>query len=98
MAPRKLGITYPVALDNGYSTWTNYRNRYWPARIPDRRRTAWCGTSSSVRATTTCTEKLIRELLTDANRSSNYRRHRIAPDMTPSSGLTPETYLSASAR
>ncbi|HZC91106.1 MAG TPA: cytochrome c biogenesis protein/redoxin, partial [Mycobacterium sp.] len=26
-----LGITYPVAQDNGYSTWTNYRNRYWPA-------------------------------------------------------------------
>src|SRR6201995_1870749 len=26
-----LGITYPVAQDNSYSTWTNYRNRYWPA-------------------------------------------------------------------
>ncbi|MGH3635216.1 MAG: cytochrome c biogenesis protein/redoxin, partial [Mycobacterium sp.] len=26
-----LGVTYPIALDNGYSTWTNYRNRYWPA-------------------------------------------------------------------
>ena len=26
-----LGITYPIALDNGYSTWTNYRNSYWPA-------------------------------------------------------------------
>ncbi|OBG61740.1 cytochrome c biogenesis protein CcdA [Mycobacterium sp. E3339] len=26
-----LSITYPIALDNGYSTWTNYRNRYWPA-------------------------------------------------------------------
>ena len=25
------GITYPVALDNSLSTWTNYRNRYWPA-------------------------------------------------------------------
>lgn len=28
---KDLGITYPVALDNGYSSWTNYRNRYWPA-------------------------------------------------------------------
>ncbi|GGK09925.1 protein DipZ [Pilimelia anulata] len=26
-----LGITYPVAVDNSYRTWTNYRNRYWPA-------------------------------------------------------------------
>lgn len=24
-------ITYPVALDNGYGTWNNYSNRYWPA-------------------------------------------------------------------
>jgi len=27
----KLGITYPVALDNDYATWTNYSNQYWPA-------------------------------------------------------------------
>ncbi|KAM14882.1 integral membrane C-type cytochrome biogenesis protein DipZ, partial [Mycobacterium tuberculosis 2485AR] len=26
-----LGISYPIALDNNYATWTNYRNRYWPA-------------------------------------------------------------------
>lgn len=25
------GITYPVALDNAYATWTNFSNRYWPA-------------------------------------------------------------------
>ncbi|WNB85661.1 cytochrome c biogenesis protein DipZ [Cellulomonas sp. ATA003] len=27
----RLGIEYPVAQDNAYSTWTAYRNRYWPA-------------------------------------------------------------------
>jgi hypothetical protein len=26
-----MGITYPVALDNGYATFDNYRNQYWPA-------------------------------------------------------------------
>jgi cytochrome c biogenesis protein CcdA/thiol-disulfide isomerase/thioredoxin len=31
MGAADLDITYPVALDNSYSTWTNYRNRYWPA-------------------------------------------------------------------
>ena len=47
-----LGITYPVALDNNLSTWTNYRNRYWPAEyLIDA--TAPCATSSSARATTT---------------------------------------------
>lgn len=29
---RKLGVTYPVALDNKLTTWDNYRNRFWPAK------------------------------------------------------------------
>ncbi len=31
-AVRKLGIRYPVALDNDFVTWTNYANQYWPAK------------------------------------------------------------------
>jgi cytochrome c biogenesis protein CcdA/thiol-disulfide isomerase/thioredoxin len=27
----KLGIPYPVALDNQFITWQNYHNEYWPA-------------------------------------------------------------------
>lgn len=30
-ALKKFGITYPVAMDNDFSTWKNYENRYWPA-------------------------------------------------------------------
>jgi cytochrome c biogenesis protein CcdA/thiol-disulfide isomerase/thioredoxin len=30
-AVQKFGIHYPVALDNRYTTWLNYKNRYWPA-------------------------------------------------------------------
>lgn len=30
-AVAKLGIVYPVALDNNFITWQNYHNRYWPA-------------------------------------------------------------------
>ncbi|WP_433875519.1 cytochrome c biogenesis protein DipZ [Sinomonas atrocyanea] len=29
---RQHGITYPVAMDNSYATWTAYRNRFWPAQ------------------------------------------------------------------
>lgn len=29
---RKLGVGYPVALDNKLTTWDNYRNRFWPAK------------------------------------------------------------------
>jgi thiol-disulfide isomerase/thioredoxin len=30
-AMRRFEITYPVALDNRYETWTAWRNRYWPS-------------------------------------------------------------------
>jgi thiol-disulfide isomerase/thioredoxin len=30
-AVRRLGIGYPVVLDNAYRTWNAYRNQYWPA-------------------------------------------------------------------
>ncbi len=29
-AVAKLGIKFPVVLDNDYSTWTAYKNQYWP--------------------------------------------------------------------
>jgi len=28
----KFGVKYPVVLDNDYSTWTSYKNRYWPRK------------------------------------------------------------------
>lgn len=30
-AVKKHGLTFPIALDNGFQTWRAYRNRYWPA-------------------------------------------------------------------
>ncbi len=30
-AAKRLGITYPIAIDNEYATWRNYANQYWPA-------------------------------------------------------------------
>lgn len=32
-AIERLGVDYPVALDNKYSTWTAYHNRYWPTHF-----------------------------------------------------------------
>jgi thiol-disulfide isomerase/thioredoxin len=31
-AVKRLGIEYPVAIDNDFANWRRYRNRYWPAR------------------------------------------------------------------
>ena len=60
-----LGITYPIAQDNSYSTWTNYRNEYWPAEyLIDAN-----GTVRHVKfgeGDYNDTEKLIRQLITDA--------------------------------
>jgi cytochrome c biogenesis protein CcdA/thiol-disulfide isomerase/thioredoxin len=87
-----LGITYPVALDNGYSTWTNYRNRYWPAEY-------LIDADGTVRHIKfgeggyNVTEKLIRQLLTDAKPGTKLAPPVDAPDTTPQAGSTPETYF-----
>ena len=31
-AVRRLGVQYPVALDNDYGTWNAFQNQYWPAK------------------------------------------------------------------
>lgn len=87
-----LGIMYPIALDNGYSTWTNYRNRYWPAEY-------LIDASGTVRHITfgegnyTVTETLIRQLLTDAHHGVKLPPPVDAADLTPRQQMTPETYL-----
>jgi len=88
-----LGITYPIAQDNSYSTWTNYRNMYWPAEyLIDAD-----GTVRHVKfgeGDYNDTEKLIRQLLTTAHPGVSLPPPVDAPDTTPHASLTPETYLS----
>ncbi len=31
-ASEKFGLTYPIVLDNDFSTWKAYRNQYWPRK------------------------------------------------------------------
>jgi thiol-disulfide isomerase/thioredoxin len=31
-AVKRLGVTYPVAMDNEYAIWNAYGNKYWPAQ------------------------------------------------------------------
>ena len=92
-AAKDLGITYPVALDNGISTWTNYRNRYWPAKyLIDA-----TGTVRHIKfgeGDYQITEKLIRQLLTDANPGVKLPDPVDAVDTTPQEETTRETYLS----
>jgi cytochrome c biogenesis protein CcdA/thiol-disulfide isomerase/thioredoxin len=88
-AVKRLGVRYPVALDNRYGTWNAYGNQYWPAKyLIDRRghvRYAHFGEGSY-----DVTERNIRVLLGEkpgAPASAGLR------DLTPSGPLTPESYL-----
>lgn len=93
---RDFGIEYPVALDNTLSTWTNYRNRYWPAHY-------LIDAAGTVRHISlgegnyAATESMIRELLADANGDISLPARSDVADETPDVGsTTPETFLGSS--
>lgn len=93
---RDFGITYPVALDNSLSTWTAYRNRYWPAHY-------LIDADGTVRHIAfgeggyATTESLIRELLGDARPGVALPDATEVTDATPDLGSTTrETFLGSS--
>jgi cytochrome c biogenesis protein CcdA/thiol-disulfide isomerase/thioredoxin len=87
------GIEYPVALDNKLSTWTNYRNRYWPAHyLIDAEGTV--RHISFGEGNYEATEKMIRELLQDADPTIALPGTTAVEDETPETGSTTrETFL-----
>src|SRR5919198_839182 len=89
-ATRRLGVRYPVALDNDYATWNAYSNQYWPAEyLLDRRgplRHYHFGEGEYDR-----TEQLIRQLL--APERAPLPSATAIADRTPMAATTPESYL-----
>jgi cytochrome c biogenesis protein CcdA/thiol-disulfide isomerase/thioredoxin len=89
-AVRRLGVTYPVALDNDYGTWNAFRNQYWPAKyLIDRSghlRYYHFGEGSY-----DTTEARIRTLLGD-NADMLPVANELS-DPTPTGLMTPESYL-----
>ena len=97
-AADRFGIRYPVALDNSLATWTNYRNRYWPAHyLIDAE-----GTVRHIKfgeGDYDVTEKLIRELLRDADPDATLPAPTDTADDTPDTAdITRETYLGSTKR
>ncbi|OBI53883.1 cytochrome c biogenesis protein DipZ [Mycobacterium sp. E787] len=88
-----LHIGYPVALDNDYATWNSYQNLYWPAEYLIDARGAVRHTKFG-EGDYDGTERLIRELLTDAS-GATLPGATNTVDTTPHTRLTPETYLGA---
>ena len=88
----RFGITYPVAQDNGYRTWTAYNNGYWPADyLIDAR--------GNIRASSfgegdyDTTEAEIRSLLTEAGATSLPAAGSPASPPPIRNDQTSETYL-----
>jgi len=89
----RLHITYPVALDNNYTTWNDFGNDSWPAEY-------LVDASGEVRHVAigegdySTTESLIRQLLTAAHPGVKLPAGTDIPDTTPDNvAQTPETYL-----
>jgi len=92
---RRLGLTFPVALDNSYGTWNAYDNQSWPASY-------LIDASGQIRHVSigegdySGEEQLIRQLLSAAHPGIALPRATDVPDTTPQdSAQTPETYLGA---
>jgi len=89
-AVRRLGVEYPVALDNDYGTWNAWLNQYWPAKyLIDRRghlRYYHFGEGEY-----DTTEARIRTLLGESAQALPVAAE--LSDPTPTTQTTPETYL-----
>jgi len=87
-AVERLGVRYPVALDNDFATWRAYSNDYWPADyLVDRSgriRSTHYGEGSYGE-----TEGAIRRLLGESVKTGRTS----VVDATPDQITTPETYL-----
>jgi cytochrome c biogenesis protein CcdA/thiol-disulfide isomerase/thioredoxin len=84
---RKLGVRYPVALDNDFVTWQSWHNQYWPAKylIDKRGHVRYFHFGEGEYAET---EAAIRTLLgADAPAASGLA------DESPHGLVTPESYL-----
>ena len=89
-AVSRLGVTYPVALDNNLETWTAFRNQYWPAKyLLDRQgHLRYYHFGEGEYGTT---EQRIRTLL--GEKAGTLPVAAELSDPTPREALTPESYL-----
>ena len=90
-ASKSLGVGYPVAIDDNYSTWDAYNNQYWPAeylidqqgviRHEEFGEGDYSGTETAIRA------------LLEAGGATNLPAPTDVANRTPTGTLSPETYV-----
>jgi hypothetical protein len=90
-AAKSLGVDYPIAVDSNYKTWDAWANEYWPADY-------LVDPSGEVRASSfgeggyAVMEHNIRALLS-ANGAGRLPPPTDVPNRTPTSAISPESYL-----
>ncbi|RYX79248.1 cytochrome c biogenesis protein DipZ [bacterium] len=91
-AAKKAGLTYPIALDNDFTTWNAYKNQYWPASyLIDKDgnvRRVHAGEGGYKE-----TEQAIRQLLAEKGGRVPNEMASVNGGATSSDKETPETYL-----
>ena len=92
---RRLGLTFPVALDDSYDTWNAYDNQSWPAAY-------LIDATGKIRFVSigegdyTQEEQIVRQLLLAAHPGVALPKATNVPNTTPTNpNLSPETYLGA---
>jgi cytochrome c biogenesis protein CcdA/thiol-disulfide isomerase/thioredoxin len=91
-AVKRLGVAYPVAVDDNYDTWNAYANEYWPAEY-------LIDSNGDVRHVDfgeggySDTEQLIRQLLSAAHPGVVLPRATDVVNKTPTEAMSPETYV-----
>ncbi len=92
-AAKKAGLTYPIALDNNFSTWNAYENQYWPASYlidKDGKVRRYHGGEGEYKET----EMAIRSLLAEKGGKVPEQTTKAIEGSVPvSDAQTPETYL-----
>lgn len=92
-ATKEAGLKYPIALDNGFATWNNYENQYWPASYlidaKGKVRRVHFGEGGYKD-----TEEAIRGLIKERdNKAPDKKSNSVKENSTSNSKITPETYL-----
>jgi cytochrome c biogenesis protein CcdA/thiol-disulfide isomerase/thioredoxin len=91
-AAKKLGVDYPIAIDDNYGTWNAYMNEYWPAeylidqqgviRREEFGEGSYSGTETAIRA------------LLEAGGATDLPPPTDVPNRTPTETvMSPETYV-----
>lgn len=92
-AAKSAGLTYPIALDNDFSTWNAYGNQYWPGTyLIDKKGNIrrYHGGEGQYKET----EQAIRTLLTeDGGTVPDQMTSAVDGKVPVAQGQTPETYL-----